>query len=213
LNGERHDAREFLVQPIIHSDDKVNGGTPIAEFVETYNRNVSPKEEIAAFAFDGGEPLFIYEKGNLTYGMLDGLARNPAEYLTDQRREFPEVVLEKFLADLRSFPGKGRWTLVGYNVRYDYQVLMYWIERVLGLDAARDVTNMFSYSLLDAYALVQWFGYAHKLKTKNKKLSTVASALGFADFAAHTAKADIEETYYVAKILMEYLGEVPTEET
>ena len=211
IGGERLDSREFFVQPIIHSEDKIHGGVPADVFCKEYNKNCSSKDALDSFAFEGGEPLFIYAKSNLTYGLPNGLSRNPEDFISDSRREFPDVVLEKFVNDIRSLPGKKRWTLAGYNVKYDYSVLMNWIERILGIEAAREVTDRFSYVQLDVYSLVLWFVKSGRLQTVNNKLSTVSAALGFADFDAHTAKADIEQTYFIAKILIEYMSHVPTE--
>ena len=214
VDGFLHDSAECLVQPVIHNDDRLYGNTPILEFIRQYNEQTSREaDELDSFAFDSeSAPLFMYTKSNLTYNMPPGTARDPSEWLTNPRREFPEVAIEKFLKHLKSLPGWGRWTMVGYNVMYDYNVLTYWFRRVLGDDRAREELNIFSYNPLDVYGLVRWFGYGKKMKdVKNQKLTTIADALGIPEFKAHTALADIEATYATAKILLAHINKVETE--
>jgi DNA polymerase III epsilon subunit-like protein len=210
VNGVRHNTRELFVQPIIHFTDMVHGHIDIRQFVDEYNqrRQLSPDNELAYFSLDGGEPLFTYTKSALSCGLPAGRAKNPAELVLDPKREFPDVVLQKFIDDLNSFPEKGRWTLIGYNVKFDYDVLTNWIKRIVGKAAAKEILNNFSFLVLDVLSLTRWFSFAGKLKTENHKLTTIASTLQLAGFDAHTAKADIEETHSVAKVLMNHLQDV-----
>ena len=202
--------QSFLVQPLLHEEDQLYGQVEGQLFIDQHNQRCGSRTEcrLTPFRFaDEDPPLFFYSAGVLTLGMPSGQIKDPAEWLTDERRVRPVDALMG-LVDLldRNNQVSGRWTVAGHNPGYDFRVLTAWGRRVLGADAFEELlgSRINSYYGLDTVALARWFGYKGSLRTERNKytLGHVAKALGIPLVDAHTAEADLGVTIKIAKRLL-----------
>jgi len=204
------DMLSILVQPLLHQEDQLYGQVDPQVWIDQYNQGCGDRTEcqMASFRFSPEDPpLFFYSPGTLTLGLPSGQIKDPAHWLTDERRVRPLDALMQ-LVDLldRNNQVSGRWTIAGHNPGYDYRVLAAWGRRVLGPQMFDELLGdrINSYYGLDTVALARWFGYKGSLRTERNRytLAHVAKALGLPLVDAHTAAADLDCTIKIAKKLL-----------
>jgi DNA polymerase-3 subunit epsilon len=110
----------------------------------------------------------------------------------------------EWLVDLmKAFPGK-KFTMAGYNVNFDKDMLYPWFRRFSGY-----LFNYFSYYPLDAYPFICGLFHLGKIQSENLKLSSVCAALGIKLDNAHEALADVLATRkIISKFLIPSLSSV-----
>lgn len=199
--------KSFQVQPILHLEDKLYGHRDIREFCAEYNRQVGHPADpdcLTTFQFADGEPLFFHSKAALTFNLTPPDIVNPVTWLIGKEIISASKMLSILLEDLDQHSDvQGRWILAGHNVRFDFEVMVWWIRRLLGDDEAKNVMNYFNrYVFLDTLALTRWFQYSGLLKTQKANLGAVAAELGIDVAEMHTAFADVFASRSIARFLL-----------
>jgi len=215
IDGEVQSKNQFFVQPIFHSEDKVYGNVSIEKFVGNYNkgRMVAAPEYLRSFSFGNDcPPLFAYSTGSLTFNLEPPAIHDPAEWILDTKFQMAQKVLETLIEDLDSWDHiKKRWILAGHNVKYDYDLICSWAERILGKEEAyqRLIRKINSFVFMDTMTLARWFQYKRSLPEGTAKLSDIAKMLDINVEGAHTALADVLMSREIANRLFEGLTKQP----
>ena len=205
--GETYGLNYFPVQPIMHCEDHVFGDRDLSVVVKQYNARLHDKspEQLVAFKFPMGVPLFFYSRNALTFNVPVPEVKDPSEWLLRSGSMSARKVLEQLILDIESFTvdPKMRWVLAGHNVSFDHAVLSNWATRLLGEKEAKErlLNKINSYVFLDTLSLVRWNMYCGSLDIPNARLETVAKHLKIKT-TDHTAASDVETSRTVAKLLL-----------
>lgn len=205
VEGEQiGDIQSYKVQPILHSEDMVYGEQDIYTFCSTYNKrfHAQDPDKLEVFCLKD-TPLFFYSKSVLTFNLPAPQIADPSLWLLgdDKLSAYKALmVLNEYLSTITDVAG--RWVLAGHNISYDFNVLMHWAGRILGIEDSKILLeNINKYVFLDTLALTRWSQYSGRLKTQKANLSAVASELGIDTADMHSAKADVFAAKEIAKIL------------
>lgn len=211
IDGEIQSKKQYFVQPILHCEDKIHGHLPIEKFVGNYNRGrmEAAPEFLRTFKFNSDSPpLFAYSTGSLTFNLQPPDIHDPSEWLLNSKAKMAKEVLENLIEDMDQWDHiRKRWILAGHNVKYDYDLICSWAERLLGKEEAhqRLIRKINSFVFMDTMTLARWFQYKKSLPEGTAKLSDIAKMLGLDIENAHTALADIEMSKQIADRLFEGL--------
>lgn len=196
----QHGPRRILMQPVLHSEDKLYGHIPIEEFVQQYNshfENPNDPQRLLIFKFPGSDTgLFTYSEGSLTFNIEPPNKIDPSTWLTAPDRVQPRHALEYLVEDLQDRMYRpGRWTLAGYNIEFDKRILMTLFKRIYGINRGVYLFGQLfnNYYTMDVLALVRWHQYSGDMQMSRSKLVTAAETLGlsFDTEGAHAAAADM----------------------
>ncbi len=185
------------VHPIFHLEDQLYGQHDIHDFIESYNTRLHDADpsRLTTFGFNDDMPLFIYAKSALTFNVTPPDIKKPANWLlADNAISAKQAVvnLMAYLSALDEIAPAGKWTLAGYNVSFDYEVLKFWVKRILtSAEANSFLEKINSYVFLDTLQLARWHQYSGRLTCDQANLGSVAKELGFHNHNSHSAKDDI----------------------
>lgn len=205
--GETYGLSYFPVQPIMHCEDQVFGDRDLPIVVKQYNASLHDKspDQLVAFKFPSGAPLFFYSRSALTFNVPAPAMKDPSEWLLRPNSMSARKVLEQLITDLDALAvdTKMRWTLAGHNVSFDYQVLKHWAIRLLGEEEANErlLKKINSFEFLDTLPLVRWKIYSGELDIPNARLETVAKHFKIKT-TDHNSASDVETSRAVAKLLL-----------
>jgi DNA polymerase III epsilon subunit-like protein len=208
IDGEQvGEIQAYKVQPILHMEDKLYGDQDIHEFCRKYNAKVGHPADpdcLVPFGFQGGDPLFFHSKAALTFNLAPPKVLDPADWLLNKELLPPYQVAMKLLDYMNDDHGvQGRWVLAGHNIKYDFEVITWWLKRLLGEDESRYIIDKFNkFVFLDTLQLARWFQYSGRLQTERANLSAVAEELGLDTSAMHTATADVIACRTIARRLL-----------
>ncbi len=202
IKGERDEVQSFNVQPVLHMEDNLYGGTCINDFVSTYNKKFKSAHDpdcLCVFAPED-TPLFFYAQTALTFNVEPPKIKNPMDWLIGDRLTARQALMN-LDAYISKVPSSTRWILAGHNIQYDFNVLTYWSRRVLGDADAHVFLNKFNkFKFLDTLALVRWLQYSGTLLTEKATLSSVAHELGLSTANLHSAKEDLKVCLHLADL-------------
>lgn len=196
----------YKIQPIFHADDMLYGHIDINEFCNVYNKKYHKADfdRLLTFGFKKESPLFFYSKSALTFNVEPPYIRNPADWLIEKDLISAKKALLFFDENISQFDLEGKWVLAGHNIKYDYNVLSNWVRRLLPKDGADRFLDKFNnFIFLDTLDLARWMQWSGRLQSQQATLTVIAKELGLPVDNCHTAIADVENSYNIAKILLE----------
>lgn len=199
------DIQSFKVQPILHYEDMLFGHMGIKEFVADYNKKFHPQDPDRLVTFGFQEPLFVYSKAALTFNLPPPKIINPQDWLIGTDLTSAKKALLALMEYIFKFDTQttGRWVLAGHNIKYDFDVLTSWTQRLLGEDEAKVLLNKFNrYVFLDTLALSRWMQYSKRLTAERANLESVAAELDIDVSNIHTASFDVFASKEIARILL-----------
>lgn len=208
INGQQvGDIQSYKVQPVFHMEDLMYGHMDIDEFCKDYNKkfHAQDPDRLAVFGFKEDAPLFVYSKAALTFNLPPPQIINPAEWVIGEGLISAYKALMA-LVDYLTVNDKvaGRWVLAGHNIKYDYDVLTNWSQRLLGEKETKLLLEKFNkYIFLDTLSLCRWMQYSGRLETTKANLGNVAAELGIDTKHMHSALADVYACKEIAHILLE----------
>lgn len=202
IEGVRGDLFHYEVKPVLHESDLIYGKYNLPRFVTKYNAR-NKADRALRILYAGEQPLFHYAISSLSYGLTPPKIRDPKSWL-DKSRLSPTSVIDQLFDILNVC--EGRWAVAGYNVRYDYEVLVNWVDHVCGAKRTDDLIRKIGYAsmLLDTFDLVKWHSFVGRLNLVNKKLETIAQSLGIP--MSEGVRSDIEAAFTVAQKLVEKIN-------